>query len=148
MAITNTMCESFIHELLQALHDFSADTFKVALIKGSHSGTYDKEIENYSELGSDEVANGSGYTTGGETLTGVTLTRDDTNSVTYVDFADTVWSSASFSADGAIIYNTSQGNAAVAIIDFVTTQTVSSADFTIAWPAATSANAILRFPLS
>lgn len=146
MTITQSLCESFIHELLQGQHDFTSDTFKIALIKGSHSGTYDRDIENYSELTTDEVSGGN-YTAGGETMT-ATLTRDDAAGVAYVDFADVVWTNVTFDADGALIYNTSNGNAAVAVLDFVTTKSVSANDFTLTMPSADASNALIRFPLA
>jgi hypothetical protein len=92
---------------------------------------------------SDELANGSGYTTGGNTLSSVTPVADGTTAI--CDFADTTWSSATFSTCGAIIYNdTATGNPACAVLSFSGDQTVSSGDFTIQFPAAAAATAIIR----
>ena len=147
--ITTTMTESFIHELCQGTHNLSSDTYKIALIKSGHSGSYGKETENYSDLtgNSDEVANGSGYTTGGLTLSSVTLTKDDENSVTHVTCDDPTWSSASFSTVGAVIYSTTQGNKVVCVLDLGGVRTTSTGTFRIdvSNPGVTG---FLRFPLA
>ena len=120
--ITTAMCTSFKKELMQAIHDFTAstgDTFKIALFKTSIAGTYGAATVNYSDMtgNSDEVANGSGYTTGGNTLTNVTPTTSGTTA--FADFSDTSWSSASFSCTGCMIYNSSDSNKAVSVHDCV-----------------------------
>ena len=143
------MPTSFKVEILTATHNFTAstgNTFKLALGKAAASltGTYGAATTNYSNLtgNSDELANGSGYTTGGNTLTSVTPTSDGTTAV--CDFADTTWTSASFTTSGGIIYNSSASNKACAVLSFGGDQQVSSGDFQIQFPAPTSAAAIIR----
>mgnify|MGYP003333588516 FL=1 len=150
ISVTTAMPTSFKVEILKAVHNFTAstgNTFKIALMKATAagSGTYGAATTSYDTLvsNSDELANGSGYTTGGNTLTSVTPVADGTTAV--CDFADTTWSSATFSTCGAIIYNDSAtGNPACAVLSFSGDQTVSSGDFTIQFPAAAAATAIIR----
>lgn len=146
---TTAMPTSFKVEILRAVHNFTAstgNTFKIALGKATASitGTYGAATTNYSNLtgNSDELPNGSGYTTGGNTLTSVTPVADGTTAV--CDFADTTWSSATFTTSGAIIYNSSASNAACAVLNFGGDQQVSSGDFTIQFPAPAAATAIIR----
>lgn len=146
---TTAMPTSFKVEILTGTHNFTAstgDTFKLALGKAAASivGTYGAATTNYSDLtgNSDELANGNGYTTGGNTLTSVTPTSDGTTAV--CDFDNTTWSSATFTTSGGIIYNSSASNAACAVLSFGGDQTVSSGDFQIQFPAAAAATAIIR----
>jgi hypothetical protein len=143
MAITTAMCNSFKQELLGGVHDLDTDTIKIALIKDTPVGTYGAATTNYSNVtvNSDE-ATGTNYTTGGNTLTSPVIALD--GSTATVDFADTTWSSATVSADGCIIYNASQSNAAIAVIDFGGTKTSTNGDFTIELPTADASNAIVR----
>jgi len=145
--ITTAMPTSFKVELLKGLHDFTngADVFKIALLKSAAvgSGTYGEASTNYSNItGNSDEASGAGYTAGGNTLTNITPTADGTTAIT--DFADTTWSSASFTTCGAMIYNTSNSNSACAILSFGGDQQVSSGDFQIQMPAATASTAIIR----
>jgi hypothetical protein len=143
MAITSAICTSFKVELLKGVHDFTAttgDTFKIALYTSSATlgasttaFTTDNEITNSS---------GTAYTSGGATLTSVTPTTDSTTAV--CDFADVSFTSASFTANGALIYNSSESNAAVAAIAFGADKTVSSGTFTIQFPTAGATTAIIR----
>jgi hypothetical protein len=146
---TTAMPTSFKVEILKAVHNFSnpgGNTFKIALGKATASitGTYGAATTNYSDLtgNSDELPNGSGYTTGGNTLTSVTPVADGTTAV--CDFADTTWTSATFTTSGAIIYNSSASNAACAVLSFGGDQQVSSGDFTIQFPLPAAATAIIR----
>jgi len=143
MAITTAMCNSFKQELLGGVHDLDTDTIKIALIKDSPTGTYGAATTNYSNVtvNSDE-ATGTNYVTGGNTLASAVISLDGSTAI--VDFADTTWASATVSADGCIIYNASQGNAAVAVIDFGGTKTSTNGDFTIQLPTADASNAIVR----
>jgi hypothetical protein len=144
------MPTSFKVEILRAVHNFTAstgNTFKIALGKATASvtGTYGAATTSYTNLtgNSDELPNGSGYTTGGNTLTSVTPVADGTTAV--CDFADTTWTSATFTTSGAIIYNdTAAGDPACAVLSFGGDQQVSSGDFTIQFPAAAAATAIIR----
>ena len=143
MAITTAMCNSFKQELLGGVHDLDTDTIKIALIKDTPSGTYGAATTNYSNVtvNTDE-ATGTNYTTGGNTLGSAVITLDGSTAI--VDFADTTWASATVSADGCIIYNASQTNRAIAVIDFGGTKTSTNGDFTIEFPAADASNAIVR----
>lgn len=85
---------------------------------------------------------GTGYTAGGELLTGVTVQKSGTTA--YLDFNDVVWNPASFTARGALIYNTALGNLAVAILDFGSDKTATTT-FTVQVPANTATSAIIRF---
>ena len=143
MAITTAMCNSFKQELLGGVHDLDTDTIKIALIKDTPVGTYGAATTNYSNVTVDsDEATGTNYTTGGNTLTSPVIALD--GSTATVDFADTTWSSATVSADGCIIYNASQSNAAIAVIDFGGTKTSTNGDFTIELPTADASNAIVR----
>ena len=138
MAITSAIANSFKQEILVGTHNFTASsghTFKIALIKAN---------ANYSVVtgNSDELANGSGYTTGGNTLTSVTPVLDGSTAV--CDFANTSWSSATFTTRGCIIYNTSASNKAVMVLDFGADYSVSNGTFTVEFPTANASNAIIR----
>jgi len=141
MAITTAMCNSFKQELLGGVHDLDTDTLKVALIKTSPSGTFGAATTNYSDLGADEAA-GANYTAGGQSLDSPVISLS--GGTAFVDFADEVFTNLTISADGAIIYNASQGNAAVAVFDFGATVTSTSGDFTIVFPTADASNAVIR----
>jgi len=143
MAITTAMCNSFKQELLGGVHDLDTDTLKIALIKASPTGTYGAATTNYSDVtGNSDEATGTNYTTGGNTLAGATISLDGSTAI--VDFTDTTWSSATVSADGCIIYNTSQSNKAIATIDFGGTKTSTNGDFVVQFPAAAASTAIIR----
>ena len=149
MAITSAICTSFKKELLEGLMDFNAtsgSTFKIALIKAnaSQSGTYSAATTNYSDVtgNSDELPATGGYSTGGNTLTNIDPTTSGTTA--FVDFADTTWTSATFTTRGSIIYNTSHSNKAVMVIDFGADFSVSGGTFQIQFPTANASDAILR----
>ena len=137
MAITPAMCTSFKKELFEATHDFTSDTFKIALFTSSAS--LGASTTAYST--SNEIS-GSGYSAGGVALTVVAPTTDGTSA--FVDFNDPSWTSASFTANGALIYNSSKSNKAVAAFAFGGDQTVSSGTFAITIPAAASGTAVVR----
>ena len=150
ISVTTAMPTSFKVEILRAVHNFTAstgNTFKIALMKATAvgSGTYGAATTSYTNLtsNSDELANGSGYTTGGNTLVSVTPVADGTTAV--CDFDNTTWSTATFTTCGAIIYNdTATGDPACAVLSFGGDQTVSSGDFQIQFPVAAAATAIIR----
>lgn len=139
MAITQAMCTSFKKELLEGIHDFrtTGDTYKLALFTSSAS--LDATTTAYSTL--NEVT-GTGYTAGGNTLTNVNPTSSGTTAFT--DFADTTFSSATITAAGALIYNSTESDAAVAVLDFGGDKTSTNGDFTIQFPTADASNAIIR----
>ena len=143
MAITSAICTSFKQELLVGTHNFTAttgNTFKIALF--TSSATLGASTTAYST--SNEITNSSGtaYTAGGATLTSVTPTTSGTTA--FCDFADVSYTSASFTANGALIYNDDQSDKAVAVIAFGGDKTVSSGTFTIQFPTADATNAIIR----
>ena len=148
ISVTTAMPTSFKVEILKAVHNFTAstgNTFKLALMKATAagSGTYGAATTSYDNLSTDELANGNGYTTGGNTLVSVTPVADGTTAV--CDFDNTTWTSATFTTCGGIIYNdTAAGNPACAILSFGGDQQVSSGDFQIQFPAAAAATAIIR----
>ena len=149
MAITSAICNSFKTEILTGTHNFTAssgNSFKIALIKANsaQSGTYSKATTNYTDVtgNSDELANGNGYTTGGNTLTSSTPVLSTDTAV--CDFAQTTWSSATFTTRGCIIYNTSASNKAVMVLDFGADYSVSNGTFAIDFPTPDSSNAIIR----
>ena len=143
MAITTAMCNSFKQELLGGVHDLDTDTLKVALIKQSPAGTYGAGTTNYSDItGNTDEAVGTNYPAGGQELDSATITLAGSTAI--VDFADEVFANLTISADGAIIYNSSQANKAIAVFDFGTTVTSTSGDFTVVFPAADASNAVIR----
>jgi len=137
MAITQTLCTSFKKELLEGEHDFTADVFKIALYTSAAS--LDASTTAYSVS---NEASGTGYTAGGNTLTATGPTISSTTA--YVDFADTTWSSATLTARGALIYNSSKANRAVAVIDFGEDKSVAAGNFTVQFPTYDLNNAIVR----
>ena len=148
ISVTTAMPTSFKVEILKAVHNFTAstgNTFKLALMKATAvgSGTYGAATTSYDNLSTDELANGNGYTTGGNTLVSVTPVADGTTAV--CDFDNTTWTSATFTTCGGIIYNdTAAGNPACAVLSFGGDQQVSSGDFQVQFPAAAAATAIIR----
>ena len=140
MAITQAMCTSFKQELLTGTHDFTnstGDTFKIALF--TSSATLGAATTAYSVT--NEVS-GTGYTAGGNTLTNVTPSTSGTTAFT--DFADTTWSTATITARGALIYNSTDSDKAVVVLDFGSDKTSTNGDFTIQFPTADASNAIIR----
>ena len=150
MAIASVLQDTFKEQLLGGYHSFNAsgDTpagsaFKIALYTSSADLTTTTTVY----LTSGEVASGGGYTTAGESLTNTGVAKSTVTS--YTDFSDVSWTSASFTARGCLIYNSSSisgltSNAAVCSIDFGGDKTVSSGTFTIQFPANDSSNAIIR----
>ena len=145
MAITQAMCTSFKQELLQAKHDFTASTghsFKLALY--TSSATLGAATTDYSAT---NEASGTGYSAGGGALTNVTPTTSGTTALT--DFADLTFSTATITANGALIYNTTTGGGSgttdsVVVLAFGGDKTSTAGDFTIQFPTADASNAIIR----
>mgnify|MGYP003112401868 CR=1 FL=1 len=136
MAISQAMCTSFKAEILDEQHDLAADTIKIALFTSSASlgaGTTAYSTSN-------EVS-GTGYTAGGVALTSKTVATSSTSA--YFDADDPSWTSASFTANGALIYNDTNSDKAIAVLAFGGDFTVSGGTFKIVFPAA-GANAIIR----
>jgi hypothetical protein len=145
MAITQAMCTSFKDQLLEGAHDFRSsggDTFKLALY--TSSANLDAATTAYSAT--NEVGNSGTYAAGGGTLTNISPTTSGTTAFT--DFDDLSFTSATITARGALIYNTTPAhtytNPAVVVLDFGSDKTSTSGTFTIQFPAATSTDAIIR----
>jgi hypothetical protein len=141
MPIQQTATTSFKIELAQGVHNFgptSPDTFKIALYTGL--ATLNADTTVYSTT--NEVPNGDGYTTGGKTLT-VSTTPTSSGSVAYWSFADIEWDPATFTARAALIYNSTEANKSVAVLDFGADKTAVT-KFKIVFPTANSSEAILR----
>jgi hypothetical protein len=142
MAFTgNFLCTSFKVELLAGTHNFTTgtgDTFKLALY--DNSAAFTAATTAYTVT--NEVS-GTGYSAGGGTLTNVTPTSSGTTA--FIDFDDLTFSTATITARGALIYNSSAaGNPAVCILDFGADKTSTAGDFTIVFPTANASNAIVR----
>jgi hypothetical protein len=138
MSIQQTLTTSFKQQILQAEQNIAADTLKLALYTGlatlgPNTTVYDTTYEVV----------GTGYTAGGNILTGVTISTS-ANGVVYVDFANSVWNPASFTARGGLIYNASKGNKSIAVLDFGADKTCQTS-FTVQMPENTSTAALLRF---
>jgi hypothetical protein len=146
MAITQAMCTSFKVELLTGGHNFTnttGDVFNIALFRATASivGTFGAGTTNYSDMGADE-ASGTNYSAGGQALTNVTPTSSGTTAFT--DFADEVFTNVTITTSGALIYNTSLADAAVAVFNFGSDKTATAGDLTIIFPTADASNAIIR----
>ena len=137
---------SFKKELYEAIHDFTTDTFKIALYTAN--ATLNQNTLVYTDV--DEVPetvliNGvptpTGYTTGGQELLNATVNASD--GTAYISFDNISWSTSSFTTRGALIYNSSQDDRSVAVLDFGSDKTTTST-FTITFPANTATSAIIR----
>jgi hypothetical protein len=145
MAITSALCTSFKKELLERKHDFNASaghTFKIALF--TSAATLSAATTNYSTT--NEVV-GTGYTAGGTTLTNIDPTSSGTTA--FIDFVDATWPSATITAAGAMIYNTTTDGGtgttnAVAVISFGGDKTSTNGDFVVSMPTPDATNAIIR----
>jgi hypothetical protein len=146
MAITQAMCTSFKVDLLNGIHAFgttvaragtTADTMYMALY--TSSATLDATTTAYTAT--NEVS-GTGYSAGGQALTTVAPTSSGTTA--YLDFNDETWTSATITARGALIYNSTQSNKSVAVLDFGSDKTSTAGDFTVVFPTADASNAIIR----
>jgi len=150
-SITTAFPTSFKAELAQAIHNFtttSGNVFKVALIIPSPTGTYGATSINYSDItgNSDEVPNGSGYTTGGFAFTAAqNITPTTTSTTAFWSWSvNPNWTSATFSAAGCMIYNSSASNKAVYVGSFGGTVSVTAGTLTLTLPTNNSSSAILR----
>ena len=142
MANTSAICNSFKTEILKAVHNFTAstgNTFKIALF--TSSATLGAGTTAYAATGMNEMS-GTGYTAGGKALTSVTPSLDSTTAC--CDFDDISWTSATFTANACLIYNTNSSNKAVCAVAFGGDKSVSSGTFTIQFPAKAATTAIVR----
>ena len=149
MAIAQAMCTSFKKELLEGVHNFKnsgGDTFKLALYaegsggKSSTTATLGATTTAFVTTG--EVASSGTYATGGGSLTRVDPSTSGTTAIT--DFSDLSFTTATITAMGALIYNSSDSNKAVAVLDFGGNKTSTAGTFTIQFPTADASNAIIR----
>tara|TARA_R100000935_G_scaffold3337_1_gene8687 strand:- start:669 stop:1121 length:453 start_codon:yes stop_codon:yes gene_type:complete len=148
MAIAQALCTTFKKELLTATHNFATNgnAFKLALFAESSGG----KSSTTATLGAastvlvttGEVASSGSYATGGGALTKVAPTNVSTTGIT--DFADLSFTTATITAMGALIYNDTNGNKAVCVLDFTSNKTSTSGTFTIQFPTADASNAIIR----
>lgn len=139
MAITQGQCTIFKLNLLKGLENFNTGTpytYKIALYTAL--ATLNNTTTAYTTT--NEVV-GTGYTAGGATLTPIAPLSDTTDDVAYLSFNNVTWANSSFTARGALIYNSTTG-AAVAVLDFGSDKT--SSNFTITFPADTPTTAVLR----
>jgi len=148
MAIAQAMCTAFKKELMLGTHNFATNgnAFKIALYaeggggKSSTTATLGAATTTYTTTG--EVANSGSYAAGGGTLTKVAPSTSGTTALT--DFADISFTTATITAMGALIYNDTNGDKAVAVLDFSSNKTSTSGTFTIQFPTADASNAIIR----
>lgn len=146
MSLYQTATTSFKVELLQGVHNFgptSPDTFKLALYTASASLG-----PNTTVYSTENEVSGTGYSPGGVELLITTQptygTLNNGVTVAYVSFANAQWTSASFTARGGLIYNSTEGNKSVAVLDFGADKTVTDGTFTVTMPTASATNAIIR----
>jgi hypothetical protein len=135
--IQQTQTTSFKEDLFRAVQDFSTDTFYMALYTSFATLGPDTTIYTI-----DNEITGTGYTAGGQQLTGVTI--NTLNGTVYIDFSTVVWNPAAFTARGALIYNASKSNKSVAVLDFGSDKTCSNT-FTVTMPANTYTTALIRY---
>ena len=143
---TSAVCYSFKQEVLVGTHNFTAtsgDQFKIALY--TNSATISAATTAYDSTATGETTNtaGTAYTAGGKALTSVTPALKST-STACCDFSDVSWTTASFTARGALIYNDDQGDKAVCVLNFGGDKTASAGTFTIQFPAFDATDAIIR----
>jgi|TARA_R110000823_G_scaffold315156_1_gene445925 O-acetylhomoserine/O-acetylserine sulfhydrylase-like pyridoxal-dependent enzyme len=137
MAITQAFCTSAKADFLGGVIDLDTDTIKIALY--TSAATLSAATTIYTT--SNEVV-GTGYVAGGNTLTGATISSSGTTA--FVDFNDTTWATATITARGALIYDSSVSNKAIAVLDFGADKTSTAGNFTVQFPTADATNAIIR----
>ena len=137
------MCNSFKQELLGGVHDLDTHSLKIALIKPSPTGNFNKSTTNYSELtSSSDEATGTNYSAGGQVLDSPVISLSGDTAI--VDFADEVFSNLTITAAGALLYNTSASNKAIAVFSFGSNVASTAGDFTVIFPTADASNAVIR----
>lgn len=139
--IQQGLTNSFKQEMLQAGQNLATDTLKMALYTAlSDIGPATTVYTTANEV------SGTGYTAGGAAVTGATISVDTQNNVVYVDFNNVSWPGANFVARGALIYNVTRSNKSIAVLDFGSDKTFTSANNTVTMPANTATSALIRFP--
>lgn len=137
MSITQAMCSSFKSELLGGFHDLDTDVIKIALYTSAASLSAATTVY----AATDEVV-GTAYVAGGNTLASPAISLDGTTGI--CTFADSTWSTATITARGALIYNSSKTNRAIAVLDFGSDKVSTAGDFVVVMPAAAAATALIR----
>jgi hypothetical protein len=135
--IVQTQTTSFKAELYEGIHDLIDDTIKIALFNANADLT-----ASTTAYSTNQEVTGTGYTAGGNTLTGATVRSSGTTA--YVSFDNTSWSSASFTSRGALIYNSSKANRSVAVLNFGSDKIVANGTLTIEFPTNDVTSAIIR----
>jgi hypothetical protein len=135
--IVQTQTTSFKAELYEGIHDLIDDTIKIALFNANADLT-----ASTTAYSTNQEVTGTGYTAGGNTLTGATVRSSGTTA--YVSFDNTTWSSASFTCRGALIYNSSKANRSVAVLNFGSDKIVANGTLTIEFPTNDVTSAIIR----
>ena len=130
---------SFRKELYEGVHDLTTDTIYMALYNANADVNLDTTV--YTSV--NEIS-GTGYNAGGKELQDASVSLDPNTGIVYVSFSNIFWSGASFTCRGALIYNVTQGNKSVAVLDFGSDKAVSSGTFTVTFPANTSTDAVIR----
>lgn len=138
MSLTQSMVSSFKSEVLGGIHDLDTDVIMIALYISS--ATLSAATTVYTAT--NEVATAGGYTAGGIQLTSPVISLDGTTGI--CDFADATWPAATITARGALIYNSSKSNKAIAVLDFGSDKISTAGAFTVVMPAAAAATAIVR----
>ena len=138
MAITQAMCTQFKRDVMLGLHDLDTDTLKIALY--TSSATLNATTTAYTTT--NEVANGNGYTTGGVALANASVIINSTSGC--FDSDNPEWTSATFTARGALIYNDTESDLAIAVLDFGGDFSVAGGTFRIVFPAQTANTSIVR----
>ena len=131
---------SFRSDIVQGDQDLSANTLKMALYTAY--ATLSQDTTAYT---TDNEVVGTGYTAGGNTITGVTITTDSATNTVYVNFNNVSWPGANFTARGALIYNSTQSNKSIAVLDFGSDKIFTSVNNTITMPVNSASTALLRF---
>jgi hypothetical protein len=135
--IVQTQTTSFKAELYEGIHDLIDDTIKIALFNANAD-----LLASTTAYSTNQEVTGTGYTAGGNTLTGATVRSSGTTA--YVSFDNTSWSSASFTSRGALIYNSSKANRSIAVLNFGSDKIVANGTLTIEFPSNDVTSAIIR----
>ena len=140
--IQQGLTNSFKQEMLQAGQNLATDTLRMAL----YTALADIGPATTTYTGTTNEITGTGYTAGGELVTGATISTDTQTGTVYVNFDNVSWPGANFTARGALIYNVTQANKSVAVLDFGSDKTFTSTNNTVTMPANTATTALIRFP--
>lgn len=140
MALQQGQTLSFRSDIVQGDQDLSANTLKMALYDGF--ATLGPTTTVYT---TENEVEGTGYTAGGNAITGVTINTDANTNTVYINFNNVSWPGASFTARGALIYNSTQSNKSIAVLDFGSDKLFTAANNTVTMPNNSASTALLRF---